>query len=109
MRDELFALLLRETLIGDSGFELMLTWLRCSLLQDIELLASAPLGFLCDLALQCFNNEFVYAEAELETAAVENLTEIVEARLRSLTQVDEPLLRSTALLAMYRPLHTLSG
>jgi 2-polyprenyl-3-methyl-5-hydroxy-6-metoxy-1,4-benzoquinol methylase len=109
MRDELFALLLRDTLIGDSGFEFMLTWLRCSLLQDVELLARAPLGFLCNLALQCFNNEFVYAVSEPEAAAVGALTEIVETQLRSLTALDEPLLRSTALLAMYRPLHTLGG
>jgi 2-polyprenyl-3-methyl-5-hydroxy-6-metoxy-1,4-benzoquinol methylase len=109
MRDELFGLLLRDTLIGDSGFELMLTWLRCSLLQDVELLARAPLGFLCNLALQCFNNEFVFAVSEREAAAVANLAEIVEARLSSLASLDEPLTRSTALLAMYRPLHTLRG
>jgi 2-polyprenyl-3-methyl-5-hydroxy-6-metoxy-1,4-benzoquinol methylase len=109
MRDELFGLLLRDTLIGDSGFEFMLTWLRCSLLQDVELLARAPLGFLCNLALQCFTNEFVFAVSEREAAAVGNLAEIVEARLRSLTSLDEPLTRSAALLAMYRPLHTLRG
>src|SRR5258708_8151182 len=109
MRDELFGILLRDTLIGDSQFELMLTWLRCSLLQDAGLLASAPLDFLCDLALQCHNNEFVYAEAGTETAAVDDLLRSVELRLRSATGADEALPRVVALLAMYRPLHVLSG
>ncbi len=109
MRDELFAILLRDTLIGRSEVEFMLTWLRCSLLQDAALLAQAPLEFLCNLALQCFNSEFVYAETGTETGAVGDLAQSVEQRLRGAPGVDEPLLRAVALLATYRPLRAVSG
>lgn len=107
-RDELFGLLLRDALIAQPEFEVLLTRLRAALLFDRELRARAPLDFLCDLALQCFNNEFIFAEAQTESAQVAELQREIEANLRAPASADEPLMRAVATLAMYRPLHVMS-
>ena len=67
------------------------------------------MDFLCDLALQCFNNEFVFAEGETESAQVTELQCEIEADLRDPGIADELLARAVATLAMYRPLHAMSG
>jgi 2-polyprenyl-3-methyl-5-hydroxy-6-metoxy-1,4-benzoquinol methylase len=101
--------LLRDALIAQPEFEVLLTRLRAALLLDRELRARAPLDFLCDLALQCFNNEFVFAEAQTESAQVTKLQCEIEANLRDPGIAAEPLMRAVATLAMYRPLHAMSG
>ena len=108
-RDELFGLLLRDALIAQPEFEVLLTRLRAALLLNGELRARAPLDFLCDLALQCFNNEFVFAEGQAESARVAELQCEIEANLRDPGIADEPLARLVATLAMYRPLHAMSA
>ena len=101
--------MLRDALIAQPEFEVLLTRLRAALLLDGELRARAPLDFLCDLALQCFNNEFVFAEAQTESAQVTKLQCEIEANLRDPGIAAEPLMRAVATLAMYRPLHAMSG
>jgi 2-polyprenyl-3-methyl-5-hydroxy-6-metoxy-1,4-benzoquinol methylase/Tfp pilus assembly protein PilF len=108
-RDELLGLLLRDALIAQPEFEVLLTRLRAALLLDGELRARAPLDFLCDLALQCFNNEFIFAEAQTESTEVTELQCAIEAALRNPWVADEQLMRAVATLAMYRPLHAMSG
>jgi 2-polyprenyl-3-methyl-5-hydroxy-6-metoxy-1,4-benzoquinol methylase/thioredoxin-like negative regulator of GroEL len=108
-RDELLGLLLRDTLIAQPEFEVLLTRLRAALLLDGELRARAPLDFLCDLALQCFNNEFIFAEAQTESTEVTELQCAIEAALPNPWVADEQLMRAVATLAMYRPLHAMSG
>lgn len=107
MRDGLFGILLRDTLLANSAFEAVLVRVRRALLRDDALRAAAPLQFLCDLALQCFHNEFVYPEDEGETAAVAALTREAEARLGGAGGADEASMRALAAVAMYRPLHAL--
>jgi 2-polyprenyl-3-methyl-5-hydroxy-6-metoxy-1,4-benzoquinol methylase len=109
MRDELLGLLLRDALIAQPEFEVLLTRLRAALLLDGELRARTPLDFLSDLALQCFNNEFVFAEAQTESAQVTKLQSEIEANLRDPGIAAEPLMRAVATLAMYRPLQAMSG
>ena len=108
-RDELFGLLLRDALIAQPEFEVLLTRLRAALLLDGELRARAPLDFLCDLALQCFNNEFIFAEAQTESTEVTELQCAIQAILRNPWVADKQLMRAVATLAMYRPLHAMSG
>lgn len=105
MRDELFGILLRDALISHSGFEALLTRLRRALLLEDGLRAGAPLEFLCDLGLQCFNNEFIYAEDEVESVKLAALEREVDVRLRGLGAADQECMRLLATLAMYRPLH----
>src|SRR5215471_7391252 len=107
--DELFGLLLRDTLIAQPEFEVLLTRLPAAFLLDSELRARAPLDFLCDLALQCFNSEFIFAEAQAESARVVELQGEIEASLRDPGTADWPSARAIAALAMYRPLHAVSG
>ena len=101
--------MLRDALVAQPEFEIVLTRLRAALLLDGELRARAPLDFLCDLALQCFNNEFIFAEAQTESAAVAELQRETETNLRDPGIADEPLMRAVATLAMYRPLHAMNG
>jgi Tfp pilus assembly protein PilF len=108
MRNELFGILLRETLIASSAIEALLTRLRRALLLDEALRAAAPLEFLCDLALQCLHNEFVYPEDEAEGAQLASLAREAEARLGGARAVDEDSMRVLATLALYRPLHALT-
>lgn len=107
MRNELFQRLLRDALIADAGFERFLVRLRAALLADAGLRAQAPLEFLCALALQCFNNEFIFAESQIEGARVVDLTREVDAGLQPDLAAPEPMLRAVAVLAMYRPLDTM--
>src|SRR5262245_18755150 len=109
MRDELLGLLLRDALIAQPEFEVLLTRLRSALLLGRALRARAPLDFLCSLALQCFNNEFIFAETQPESAQVVEVQREVEANLRNHAFTGEPLMRAVAVLAMYRPLHAISG
>jgi SAM-dependent methyltransferase len=102
MDDSLFGILLRDAVIGHPQFERMLTWLRSKLLFDSALRARAPLQFLCDLALQCFNNEFVYAESESETPTVIELSLDIHRSLQVGSPCDEHFLRLLAVFAMYR-------
>ncbi len=109
MRDELFGVLLRDTLIAQPEFEILLTRLRTSLLLDAELRARAPLEFLCDLALQCFHNEFIFQEEQAESVAVVKLKAEIETVLHADQAVDAPLMRLVATIAMYRSLFEISG
>jgi SAM-dependent methyltransferase/Flp pilus assembly protein TadD len=109
MRNEFLCLLLREAVIPRPDFEMMLTGLRAQLLFKADLRAQAPLEFLCALAQQCVNNEFVYRETDAERADADGLVTDLEARLQPGQAVPEPLLRSALVLAMYRPLHALTN
>lgn len=109
MRDELLRILLRDALVIDAGLELVLTRLRAALLLDAELRAQAPPDFLCALALQCFNNEFIFAESQAESAAADRLLREVDAELQPDRNLPDTLLRPLAVLAMYRPLHAVRG
>jgi SAM-dependent methyltransferase/thioredoxin-like negative regulator of GroEL len=109
MRDELFRILLRDTLIAQPEFEILLTRLRADLLLDSELRARAPLEFLCDLALQCFHNEFIFQEEQAESAAVVKLKAEIETVLHADHAVNESFMRLVATFAMYRSLFEMPG
>ena len=73
MRNEHFRIVLCDALVVDAGLESLVTRLRTGFLFDTALRAHAPVDFLCALALQCFNNEFVFAQkAADESARVES-------------------------------------
>ncbi len=111
MRDTLLQSLLRDALIVTPELELLLTRVRAALLADAELRAQAPFEFLCGLALQCFNNEFVFAEGADEAAQADELQRAIDAGpgRAGAEPGDESALRSLVTLAMYRPLHAVSG
>ncbi len=109
MRDELFMLLMRDALIADPEFEILLTRLRADLSRDDALRAQAPLEFLCALAVQCFNNEYVFAESAAENAQAAALQRAVEAQLQAGRVAPDSMARSVAVLAMYRPLNGVAG
>ena len=105
--DTLFLQLLRDTLIADAAFEGMLTRMRVMFLTDAVARSRAPLEFLAALALQCFNNEFVYAASAAEVAQRAALSPELEAALVAEVDLEPALERSLAVIAMYGPLHEL--
>ena len=109
MRDELLQLLLSDALVVDAELEVFLTRLRAALLFDGALRRAAPLDFICTLALQCFNNEFVFGESPAESARIAELQGEVEAALLAGNALQEPAVRLLAVCAMYRPLPALRG
>lgn len=98
-------LLLRQGLIDDLGIERLLTAVRRSILLTKGELMSM-LGFVCDLAEHCFQNEYVFFETNEETDAVRSLQEKLTAALESSGAL--PLAESV-LFAAYRPLYLLGG
>jgi len=109
MRDELFQLLLGEALVVDAELEILLTRLRAALLFDGGLRGQAPLDFMCAFALQCFNNEFVFAEGAAEISRVAELQAEIEAGLAAGNAMQEAEVRALTVYGMYRPLHALIG
>lgn len=107
--DPLFHILLRDCLIADAEFEAFLTRLRAGLLLDDGVRAQASTDFLCAFALQCFHNEFIYAESELESDRIAGLLPEVEGMLQSGGRVQDRAIRSLSVLATYRPLNTIRG
>jgi ubiquinone/menaquinone biosynthesis C-methylase UbiE/tetratricopeptide (TPR) repeat protein len=113
MQDELFGVLLRDTVLADAGMEEMLTRVRRHLLLAPARRDQASLRFLCDLALQCANNEFVFSETPEETSALRALRGELEGRMGIVPPVppvcDDACWRSLAIYAAFRPLRALAG
>lgn len=110
MQDELFGILLRDTVIADAGVEEMLTRVRRHLLLAPARRDQAPLRFLCDLALQCANNEFAFFETAGEAGALQTLQGDLEARLLlAPPAIEDAGWRSLATYAAFRPLRELAG
>jgi len=107
--DPLFHAVLREGLIADADFEFSLTRLRARLLFDTVLRAQVSLDFLCAFALQCFNNEFVYAQNEREQDEVDRLLRSTESELGALSTPDEGVIRPLLTVACYRSLDGVRG
>ncbi len=107
MDDALFRMVLCESVVNDANLENLVKLIRSRTLLDPEFRAAVPLGFLCALALQCFNNEYVYAESAGECAATEALHGEILMQRGAASALPDP--RMVALLAMYRPIHDLPG
>ena len=109
LQDRLFGALLRDCLMPDVGFERFLTRLRAQLLLSSKARSQAPFEFLCALALQNLNNEFVHAQSERETDEAAALASQVELALQSSAPLTDEVLRSLLLVACYRRLNELGG
>jgi SAM-dependent methyltransferase len=104
--DSLCLLLLSESLNTDITLERVFTRLRRACLHALPVVP-AVLPLLAALALQAWNNEYIWDETAAETAEVEALTTGLAAVIQGddFTAATLPLLR----WAMYRPLAALPG
>jgi tetratricopeptide (TPR) repeat protein/ubiquinone/menaquinone biosynthesis C-methylase UbiE len=109
LADRLFHALLRACLMADRDFEQLLKRLRAALLLDESFRERIPVDFLCALALQNFNNEFVHAVAEAETRHLEGLVQSTQAQLVTRDDTNATLVRTLLAIACYRSLETVSG
>ncbi|MFQ5783633.1 MAG: tetratricopeptide repeat protein [Alphaproteobacteria bacterium] len=105
-RDPLLLRLLETTFVAKPRWEALLTRMRARLLARPE---AAPPELRVALALQCFNNEYVFDLDPAEAAVVETLLAGCERRLATNLRPEPALECDLARLAMYRPLHTLAG
>ena len=104
--DPLLAALLPAAPVVDRGLEALLTRTRAVLLVRLSAGDDGFLSFACALAGQCFVNEYVWDLGTEEDAAVAVLSGRVAAALAAGSPVPPA---SLAVLAAYRPLHTLPG
>jgi tetratricopeptide (TPR) repeat protein/SAM-dependent methyltransferase len=104
--DKLFMLLLRDALIVHPELEAFLTRLRARVLLDEALRTQLPLDFLCALAMQCSNNEYIYVETAVESARVESLQRETTDALQPLIDTPDSFWRAVVVLLMYRPLQS---
>ena len=110
----LFRLLLRHTVLIDSDLEISLIALRKVILFQIASGDRQPFGphggkfrFLCCLAEQCFNNEYVYPVSDEEQRVLDDLETRIEARLRESPGLPDELQIDLVCFSMYKPLRAL--
>lgn len=108
MGSPLFLHLLRDALIAGPDYELLLTRLRARFLLELGLRDAAPLEFMEALAMQCFNNEYLYAESADESAAVAALISCAGDEISRGNVADPAMQRVIAVVAMYRPPHEIA-
>jgi SAM-dependent methyltransferase len=105
--DPMLLCMLQSVPARKTGLELVLTSLRAALLVDA---GNAPddsvLAFCCELAKQCFINEYVFATIPDEDAQVERLKATLGDAISSGVAIAA---MQIAALAMYLPLHALPG
>lgn len=110
--DPLLRALLENGRLPDAATECFLTMTRTEMLGIAastrrELLSDpAALDFFCALARQCFINEYVFAETDVERSVVARLQDELATALRSNGPVD-PL--KLVAVAAYAPLHKITG
>jgi SAM-dependent methyltransferase len=104
---------LGSTIICGAPLELFLTGLRQALLRlvDGHLSDSVEpkeevLGLFCDLADQCFLNEYIFAQTAWETTRAGQLRDLLQHRLRDGAAVSIGLL---AAVGAYFPVHAISN
>ncbi|MFQ5995185.1 MAG: tetratricopeptide repeat protein [Acidiferrobacterales bacterium] len=111
MADELLSTLLPRIVNVDPDLEQALTAMRRQLmLQEVstETPSDTPIGVLTALALQCFNNEYVFSVAADEEDAVSQLVSRCERLLELPSPPLDRIEKCLACLAMYRPLYGLA-
>jgi 2-polyprenyl-3-methyl-5-hydroxy-6-metoxy-1,4-benzoquinol methylase/Tfp pilus assembly protein PilF len=113
VQQPLFHQVLTRSLLIDREVERLLTNLRQRLLLerslDLEHPTSEHLTFVAALAVQCFNNEFVFAVSPEESEAVQLLQSEIEAQLKDSVLGGEAFQQQLALVGMYRSLHEIAG
>lgn len=104
LQDSLFLLLLQRVVLPNYKWEKLLTKTRHVLLLEVTKHGKAYdkslLAFVCALAIQCFNNEYAYAESAHEHTLIVTL----EAMIATALQGKADISALVALLACYRPL-----
>ena len=90
--------------LADLGLEEIIKYIRAEILDSVfEMAATSGLIlFQSALALQCFTNEYIYTETDIETKALEALEILVKNRL---TNGEQPTPQSVLCLASYKALH----
>src|SRR5581483_4530834 len=107
-QDPLLCELLKSDLLADLDLERVFTNLRYALLtiNDSAERGEAPLAFYCDVARQCFNNQFVFAMTAAEGAQASELRIALQTALADRRPI--PAIWPVVVGA-YFPLHRIAG
>lgn len=106
LRDTLFAAALTHGVVSDIEIERLLTALRRLLLLSPTLLARRQIeNFVCVLARQCLNNEYVFFVAEDEVAILSTLLVDFDAACAG----DKDACRNFMRWSLYNPVHEATG
>ena len=115
-RDPLLLAALPRTVVCNAELEQVLThmrrWILLRARAGAGLAAAEPAisyPFLCALARQCFNNEYVFYVSRDETRRVRALQARLHKALHQPVTVSQNLERSLVLAALYGSLHNLAG
>ncbi len=106
LRDlKLLHVLMRLCPLPSLQFESLFTALRKLLLTNLDTVVATPevIEFLSSLSLQCFVNEYVYDETDLEFRLVEALEQTIN---EDIIELKQPEIKKVLCLALYRPLHS---
>ncbi|MDA9990910.1 tetratricopeptide repeat protein [Paracoccaceae bacterium] len=89
--------------LADLELESVLTEIRSGMLFIVSELGTSPdvLQFQSALALQCFTNEYIYNQSDIETKALETLGNLVEKKL---LDGEQPSSQQVLCLASYKAL-----
>jgi Flp pilus assembly protein TadD/SAM-dependent methyltransferase len=107
--DDLLLALLAKTINVDSELELLLMDIRQWLFFDFLDAATIPesrVELLAALALQCFNNEYVFSTNDDEDLAIDRLKR--ECEKKRTYVVSQEIEKNLLLLALYQPLYGLA-
>ena len=90
--------------LADLELEAIFTDIRSGLLSSLSEItgSSEALRFQSALALQCFTNEYVYVQTDIEAKALETLEAVVK---QSLLKGEQPSPQAILCLAAYKALH----
>jgi tetratricopeptide (TPR) repeat protein/SAM-dependent methyltransferase len=111
MSDPLLRRLLESTVNVEPALERALTDVRRRLLAThagTQALSGELLSFVCALGLQCFANEYVFAESGEEAATVGRLAEALQTALEDDASSPQRIVAVLSMTALYRPLHALA-
>ena len=99
--------LMEDSPLLDLEFEVVFKNIRSAILLSISKIKNNPetLTFQTALSLQCFINEYLYDQTDVEIEALKDLETLVE---KQLTNGQQPSPTELACLASYKPLHEYS-
>ena len=90
--------------LADIELEVLLTKIRSSLLSFVSTISASPklLRFQSALALQCFTNEYLYSQTDIETNELEAFEFLIA---QTLANGQQPTAQALLCLASYKALH----
>lgn len=112
LKDPFLCLGLRRIILAQSSIENILTPIRRYFMLNRTEHETWPrhiLDFLTSLAIQCWNNDFVYYETPDEKDSLKSLLSSLETKLSLAQKINDSTAKLLALTCCYKPLYEVNG